>query len=115
MNGLETQRQQKRAAQTEETRYAGATIGNSLVGKRNTVAMQIQAQLDQLNARVGALAERIENGLYAVSMPEGPENCTKTTDCIETIPPLFAEYRAHIAGISHSLSRIDSALDRLEI
>lgn len=97
--------------QMQGNRAAGAAIGSMA---RQTSANDVYDRLSALADRAQSLAERTENALYSVSRTSEVMNpvCDEASRCH---PPLFDSYLGRADSINSALTRIESALDRLEL
>lgn len=82
--------------------------------KKETAASIIGDRLAKIESFANAIADRVEHDLNGVSsepVPMPGEDCSGD----RWMPPVFAGYRNSANGIEYALSRIASALDRLEV
>lgn len=99
-------------AQMQASRAVGAPLG-SIVPKQ-TSGNEVYNRLSALADRALALADRAENALQPVSRQTEPVNAAG--DKVSPWhPPLFDSYLGRADSIHAALTRIESALDRLEL
>lgn len=98
--------------QMQGNRTAGAALGS--VAAKQTSASEVYDQLSALADRAQFLADRTENALQSVSRAAEPAaaGCDKVS---RWHPPLFDNYLGRADSINAALTRIELALDRLEI
>ena len=83
--------------------------------QRQPVSAEVAEYAERLSNRAYQLAERVNGKLHSVMTSEQPRPCElKSNDPVE-YPPLFADMRGNLNGISNALDSIEYALSRTEL